>query len=69
VNEPEQDVIEQNIYRAAAITMHCEKIGEIVARESQADMEKVKALRWFVRYGWMILLFGALLLAYGIGII
>jgi hypothetical protein len=68
VNEPEQDIIEQNICRAAAINA-LRKIGEIVARENQADMERVKALRWFARHGWMILLFGALLLAYGIGII
>jgi hypothetical protein len=45
------------------------KIGTIVARENQADMDRVKVLRWFACYGWMILLGGVLLLAYGLGII
>jgi len=68
VNHPEQEIIERKIRRAAAVNA-LRKIGKIVAREDQADVEKVKAVRWFVRYGWMILLFGALLLVYGIGII
>ena len=68
MNHPEQEIIERKIRRAAAVNA-LRKIDKIVARESQADMEKVKAVRWFVRYGWMILLFGALLLVYGIGII
>jgi len=68
VNHPEQEIIEQKIRRAAAINA-LRKIGKIVASENQADMEKLRVLRWFARYGWMILLGGALLLAYGIGII
>ncbi|MFZ5523257.1 MAG: hypothetical protein ACOY9D_04115 [Pseudomonadota bacterium] len=68
MNQPEQEIVEQKVRRAAAINA-LRKIGRIVARENQADMDRVKVLRWFVRYGWMILLGGALLLAYGIGII
>jgi len=68
VNHPEQEIIEQKIRRAAAINA-LRKIGKIVASENRADMERVRALRWFARYGWIILLGVALLLAYGIGII
>ncbi|MGC2047946.1 MAG: hypothetical protein WA635_04970 [Gallionella sp.] len=65
---PEQDIVEQKVRRAVAINA-LRKIGKIVARENQADMDRVKVLRWFTGYGWMILLCGVLLLAYGIGII
>jgi hypothetical protein len=68
VNHPEQEIIEQKVRRAAAVNA-LRKIGKIVASENQADMEKLRVLRWFARYGWMILLGVALLLAYGIGII
>ena len=68
MNHPEQEIVEQKVRRAAAINA-LRKVGRIVARENQADLDKAKVLRWFVRYGWMILLGGALLLAYGIGII
>jgi hypothetical protein len=68
MNHPEQEIVEQKVRRAAAINA-LRKIGKIVARENQADMDRVKMLRWFVGYGWMILLGGVLLLAYGIGII
>jgi hypothetical protein len=68
VNNPEQEIIEQKIRRAAAVNA-LRKIGKIVARENQADMDKDKLLRWYAGYGWMILLGGLLLLAYGIGII
>ena len=67
-HSPEQDIVEQKVRRAAAINA-LRKIGKIVARENQADMDRAKVLRWFAGYGWMILLGGALLLAYGIGII
>ena len=68
MNHSEQEIVEQKVRRAAAINA-LRKIGKIVARENQADMDRVKVLRWFARYGWMILLGGALMLAYGIGII
>lgn len=68
MNHPEQEIIEQKIRHAAAINA-LRKIGKIVASENRADMEKLRVLRWFARYGWMILLGAVLLLAYGIGII
>jgi hypothetical protein len=68
VNHPEQEIVEQKVRRAAAINA-LRKIGKIAARENQAEMDRSKVLRWFARYGWMILVGGALLLAYGIGII
>ena len=68
MNHHEQEIVEQKVRRAAAINA-LRKIGKIVTREYQADLDRANVLRWFVRYGWMILLGGALLLAYGIGII
>ena len=68
MNHPEQEVVEQKVRRAAAINA-LRKIGKIVARENQADMDRAKVLHWFVCYGWVILLGGVLLLAYGSGII
>jgi hypothetical protein len=68
VNHPEQEIVAQKTRRAATISA-MRKIGTIVARENQADMDRIKVLRWFARYGWMILLGGVPLLAYGLGII
>jgi hypothetical protein len=31
------------------------RIGTIVAEEQKTDDQKAKVLRWFVRYGWIIL--------------
>ena len=59
---PAQDVVEQKVRRAVAVNaLH--KIGMIVAREQQADTDKVNVLRWALRYGWLILLAAAALLA------
>lgn len=44
-------------------------VREIVAREQQADAEKVKALRWFARYGVVLLLVFELLLVRLFGVI
>ena len=65
---PEQDIVEQKVRRAAGISA-LRKIGAIVAREQRADTSKANVLRWFVRLGWMILLGGALLLVYAMGLI
>ena len=65
---PEQDIVEQKLRRAAGISA-LRKIGAIVAREQQADTAEANVLRWFVRLGWMILLGGALLLVYAMGLI
>jgi len=67
VNHSEQEIVDQKLRRAAAINA-LRKIAKIVDSENQAHMEKLRVLRWFARYGWMLLLGGAQLLAYGIGI-
>ena len=62
ISGPVQDVVEQKVRRAVAVNaLH--KIGKIVAREQQADTDKVIVLRWALRYGWLILLAAAALLA------
>jgi hypothetical protein len=66
MNDPEQDIVEKKVRRVVGISA-LRKIGVIVAGEQQADMDRAKVLRWFARYGWMILLGGALLLAYVTG--
>lgn len=43
------------------------KIGLIVATERQTDTDKAKLLRWFARYGWIVLPGAALLVAYVMG--
>lgn len=68
VNNPEQKIIEQKVRRAAGINA-LRKIGVIVAEEQRADIDRANVLRWFVRYGWLVLLGGGLLLAYAIGVI
>ncbi len=45
------------------------KIGLIVAMDQQTDNEKAKMLRWFARYGWIVLPGVALLVAYAMGLI
>jgi hypothetical protein len=65
---PEQSIVEQKVRRAVGINA-LRKIGAIVAREQQADTDKANVLRWFARYGWIVLLGAALLVAYAIGFI
>ena len=68
MNNPEQEVVEQKVRRAVGINaLH--KISVIVAKEQQVDTDKAKVLRWFARYGWIVLLGAALLAAYLIGMI
>ena len=66
--ESEQDVVEYKVRRAAGINA-LRKIGAIVAEEQQADADKAKFARWFVCYGWLILISSVLLLAYLMGVI
>ncbi len=66
--EPEQDVVEYKVRRAVGVNA-LRKIGAIVAEEQQADADKMKFARWFVRYGWLVLTGGVLLLAYLMGVI
>ncbi|MDO8262903.1 MAG: hypothetical protein Q7T21_06735 [Gallionella sp.] len=67
-DNPEHEIVEKKVRRAAGINA-LRKIGIIVAEEQQADAEKAKVLRWFVRYGWIVLIGSALLLAYAFGLI
>lgn len=68
MSEPLQEIVEHKVRRAAGANA-LRRIGKIVAEERQADAEKARALRWFFRYGWLVLLGGALALAYLMGVI
>ncbi|MEO8332605.1 MAG: hypothetical protein ABI479_09225 [Gallionella sp.] len=68
MNDPEQEIIDQNVRRTAGISA-LRKIGKIVANEDHADRDKARVVRWFIRYGWMIMLGVLLLLAYATGMI
>jgi hypothetical protein len=74
VNNPEpthsseQDIVEQKVRRAVGINA-LRKIGAIAVEEQQTDNEKVAVLRWFARYGWIVLPGAALLAAYAMGLI
>ena len=68
MNDAGQEIVEQKVRRAVAVNaLH--KIGRIVATELQADADKAKLLRWFARYGWIVLPGAALLAAYAISLI
>jgi hypothetical protein len=66
VNNAEQEIVKQKVRRAAGINA-LRKIGLIIATEQQTDTDKAKLLRWFARYGWIVLPGAALLVAYVIG--
>ncbi|MDP4029637.1 MAG: hypothetical protein Q8P42_11830 [Gallionella sp.] len=67
-SETEREIIEHKVRRAVGLRA-LRKMGVIVGEERQADADKAKALRWFARYGWIILTGSALLLAYAFGLI
>lgn len=66
--EPEREIVEHKVRRAVGLNA-LRKIGVIVAEEQQAEADNAKGLRWFARYGWLILIGSALLLAYLMGVI
>ena len=68
MSDPLQEIVEHKVRRAAGANA-LREIGRIVAEERQADAEKARALRWFFRYGWLVLLCVALALAYLMGVI
>lgn len=68
VQSPGRDIVAQKVRRAAGLNA-LRKIGTIVATERQADNESAKLLRWFSRYGLLVLLGAALLVAYAMDII
>jgi hypothetical protein len=65
---PDQEIVEHKVRRAVGIHA-LRKVGRIVAEEQQADADKARVLRWFVRYGWLVALVIAVLYAYWAGII
>jgi len=68
IDNPVQDIVEHKIRRAVGLNaLH--KMGGIVAAEQQADAEKAKIVRWFIRYGWLVALVAGLSCAYVFGII
>jgi hypothetical protein len=68
MQSPEQNIVEHKVRRAVGLNA-LRKIGVIVAGEQQADTEKANILRWFSRYGWIIMLCVVLLAAYLTGMI
>lgn len=68
MNDPEQEVIEYKVRRAAGINA-LRRIGAIVAEEQKVDTGKDRVLRWFIRFGWIALPGAALLAAYAMGLI
>jgi hypothetical protein len=68
IQSPEQNIVERKIRRAVGINA-LRKIGAIVAEEQQADTNRAIVLRWFARYGWIVLPGAVLLVAYLAGII
>ena len=68
VNTDDQEIVERKVRRAVAVSA-LRKIGLIVASEQQTDSDKDKLLRWFARYGLIILAGTALLVAYVTGLI
>ena len=68
MDKPEREIVEYKVRHA--VGLHAlRKIGKIVAEEQQADADKARALRWFVRYGWLIALGIGLATAYWMGVI
>jgi hypothetical protein len=68
VSDQLQEIVEHKVRKAAGANA-LRKIGKIVAEERQADAEKARARRWFLRYGWLALLCAVLALAYLMGVI
>jgi len=68
VNGAEQEIVKQKVRRAVGINA-LRKIGLIVSAEQQTDADKARLLRWFARYGWIVLPGAALLAAYAISLI
>lgn len=68
MDHPEREIVEHKVRRAAGVNA-LRKIGKIAADERQADKEKANALRWFLRYGWLVALGAVLAWAYWTGVI
>jgi hypothetical protein len=62
------DPLQKNIRNTAGIHA-LKQIRSIVDEENANDAFKARALRWLLRYGWLVLLFVAALLARLLGVI
>jgi hypothetical protein len=54
--------MQQNIRRSTGVNA-LKKIGAIVDEENRNDAADVRMLRWLLRYGWIVLLIAAAILA------
>ncbi len=62
------DRLQKNIDRSSAI--HALKKVRVLVDEANAEVEaKAKAIRWIMRYGWLLLLLIAALVARFLGVI
>ncbi len=68
MNGEEKEIVEHKVRRAAGANA-LRKIDRIVAEERQADEEKARVLRWFLRYGWLVALGTVLAWGYWTGVI
>lgn len=62
-----KDPLQHNVRRTAMLSA-LRKIRGIVDEENQNDAETARALRWLLRYGWMVLLLVVALLARLMGV-
>ena len=67
-SQPEQEIVEHKVRRAVGVNA-LRKMDEIIAEERQADAESAGIVRWFIRYGWIVLVVSVLLFAYVYGLI
>lgn len=62
------DRLQQNIDRSTAIHA-LKKVRVLVDEANEDDASKARTLRWMMRYGWLLLLLIAALIARLIGVI
>lgn len=62
-----EDQLQQNIRRTTGLHA-LKKIGAIVDEENKQDAAVSSAFRWLLRYGWVVLLVIALVLARVMGV-
>ena len=62
------DPLQQNIARTSAL-LALKKVRVLVDEANAEDQTKATALRWLMRYGWLLLLLIAALVARFIGVI
>lgn len=67
MSDSDQDIVAHKVRRVVGINA-LRKIGGIVAAEQQADVQRKRALHYMLRYGWLVLLGAAALLAYIMGL-